>query len=335
MNLYKKIVIFNIIALFLSIIVGSWIFFQFYKFINTPSTSQNNGVYVEIDKGENLYSIIKKLKRANIISRSDWFYYYIKVKGAARNIKAGTHFFYTNYTPKDVLNELVSISVYSVKIVVAEGSSLNDIAKILKKSGYEYKKFLTLSRNREFVSKLVGFDAESLEGFLYPDTYYFEKHEKIERIIKVMFNRFMGIYKEIARKNIIEKDDYKKIIIASIIEKETSKKSDMPLIASVIYNRLKKGMPLQMDSTVIYGIESFDGNLKKEDLENRNNEYNTYVYKSLPKTPICNPSRDSLYAAYHPKTTNYLYFVSKNGKDTIFSKTLKEHNRWVRKYQIK
>ncbi len=335
MNLYKKIIIFNAIVLILSLILGGWIYFQFYKFVNTPASLEKEKVYMDIQKGESLYSIIKKLKKEGVISRSDWFYYYIKIKGCAKNIKAGTHFFYKNYTPKEVLKELLSVSIYTVKVRVREGFNIKDIAKMLEKSGYDANQFLLLCNDASFASNLTGVDVTTLEGFLYPDTYYFEKHEKIKKIIDVMFDRFKNVFHKITNRDNITEEDYKKIIIASIIEKETSVKDDMPIVASVIYNRLKKGMLLQMDSTVIYGIKYFDGNLKRVDLRNRDNIYNTYVYKGLPKTPICNPSIYALQAAYYPKKTDYLYFVSKDGKRTIFSKTLKEHNRWVRKYQKK
>jgi UPF0755 protein len=333
MNIYKKIIIFNLIALIFSLSVGGWIVFKFYQFVNSPASNQSDGVYIEIDKGENLYSIIKKLKRAHIIGRSDWFYYYVKLKGSAKKIKAGTHFFKQNYSPKEVLKELVNISIYTVRVRIPEGSSLKQIAKVLTKTNYNGDKFLNLVYDSSFCSSLVGIKVENLEGFMYPDTYYFEKHESINKIIDVMYGRFKNILSGISGRDRITADDYKKIIIASIIEKETAKKDDMPLIASVIYNRLKRSMPLQMDSTVIYGIKNFDGNLTKKDLKDSDNYYNTYIYKGLPKTPVCNPSKDSLYAAYNPKESNYLYFVSQDGKNTIFSKTLREHNRWVRKYQ--
>ncbi len=330
---YKKVIIFNIIALILSLSVGGWIVYKFNQFIHTRASSEKDKVYIEINRGENLYSIIKKLKKFGVITRSDWFYYYIKLTGDAKKIKAGTHFFYTDFTPKEVLKELISISIYSVKVVVIEGSDIDDIADTLQKSGYDRQRFLQLVNDKNLAEQLTGLKIDTLEGFLYPDTYYLEKHEKVEKIVSVMVNRFKDIFQKIAKKSNFTQDDYKHIIIASIIEKETSKKKDMPFVASVIYNRLRLNMPLQMDSTIIYGIKNFDGNLTKKDLLDSSNVYNTYIYKGLPKTPICNPSKSAIYAAYNPKKTDYLYFVSKDGKNTVFSRTLREHNRWVIRYQ--
>jgi UPF0755 protein len=122
------------------------------------------------------------------------------------------------------------------------------------------------------------------------------------------------------------------VILASIIEKETSLSEEKPLISAVFHNRLKKKFPLQSDPTVIYGIRNFNGNLTKEDLL-RSTPYNTYLRAGLPPTPICNPGRDSLLAAVRPAPVSYLYFVSKNDGSHYFSSDIEEHNRAVWKYQ--
>ena len=122
------------------------------------------------------------------------------------------------------------------------------------------------------------------------------------------------------------------VILASIIEKETSPPEEKPLISAVFHNRLKKKIPLQSDPTVIYGIKNFNGNLTKENLM-RPTPYNTYVMAGLPPTPICNPGKDSLLAAIHPAPVSYLYFVSKNDGSHQFSSDIEEHNRAVWKYQ--
>ncbi len=334
MSFYKKIIVFNAIALILFIVLGGWMIFKFNKFVHTKASDNQEKVYMEINKGESVYSIIKKLQKEKIVSRADWFYYYVRLSGASKKIKAGVHLFFRDYTPKNVLKELESSSVYSTKVTIAEGWTINRIAKALTDRGFNGDKFLSLARSASLAKELTGLNIDTLEGFLYPDTYYFKINEKPEEIIHVMFDRFKSVFYEVTKRYNFTDDDYKKIIIASIVEKETSQNNDRPLVASVIYNRLKRGMPLQMDSTVIYGIRNFSGNLVKDDLRNKNNIFNTYIYRGLPKTPICSPSKESIFAAYHPKNSDYIYFVSKDGRNTIFSKTLKEHNRWVRKYQI-
>ncbi len=334
MNLYKKIIIFNAIAFVLFLIIGGWVIFKFNQFIHTKASSSNEKVYIQIDKNENIYSIIKKLKKDGIITRGDWFYYYVRLTSQARNIKAGIHMFYKNYTPRQVLKELTNSNIYSKKVRIIEGWTIDKIAKLLANKGFDAEKFRQLADNATLAKKLTGLNIKTLEGFLYPDTYYFAIKEKPLNIIYVMFDRFESIFGEITKRHLPTTDDYKKLIVASIIEKETSDKKDKPIVASVIYNRLKKGMHLQMDSTVIYGDRNFNGYLTKNALKDKDNKYNTYVYKGLPKTPICNPSKDSIEAAYHPAKTDYLFFIS-NNKKMIYSKTFKEHTKWIKRYKIR
>ncbi len=334
MNFYKKLLIFNGIVFVIVLIVGGWTIWRFERFLNTPASSKKNKVYMQIKRGERIYSIIKRLKNRGLITRSDWFYYYVRLSSASRSIKAGLHLFYTNYTPKEVLKELENANIHVARVMVIEGWTINEIAKQLQKKGFDGEGFEKLCDNATFARKMTGLKIASMEGFLFPDTYYLEKFEPPKKVILLMLGRFRDVFESITGKRSITDEDYKKLIVASIIEKETPKKKDKPLVASVIYNRLKRNMPLQMDSTVIYGIRNFNGDLTRKDLDNKSNPYNTYTHRGLPPTPICNPGYDSLYAAYHPAKSDFLYFVSKNGKDTIFSKTLKEHNRWIRKYQM-
>ncbi len=334
MNFYKKLIIFNIIAFVLFLSVGGWVIFKFNRFLNTKASSNNEKVYIDIKKGEKVYSIVKTLKDKGIITRSDWFYYYIRLSSAARKIKAGVHMFYTNYTPKEVLKELENSNIYSSKVRIIEGWTIKKIANLLKSKGFDGDRFEELADNATLAKKLTGLNIKTMEGFLYPDTYYFAKKEKPIDIIYVMFDRFEDVFKEITNRHFLKKDDYKKLIVASIIEKETADLKDKPIVASVIYNRLKKGMNLQMDSTVIYGDDNFTGALTKNELKDANNRYNTYIYKGLPPTPICNPSKSSIEAAYRPAKTDYLFFIS-NKKGMVFSKTFKEHIKWIRKYKIR
>ncbi|PMP68528.1 endolytic transglycosylase MltG [Desulfurella multipotens] len=172
-----------------------------------------------------------------------------------------------------------------------------------------------------------------MEGFLGAGDYFVEKKETPSVLIKLMFELFKKDFSDFADFNRIDKSLYDKVIIASMVEKEAKVNSERPLIASVIYNRLKKSMLLQIDSSVIYGIKDFNGKLTLKDLENRENKYNTYMHKGLPPTPICSVSYESLKAAFYPAKTDYLYFVSKNDGRHVFSTTLKQQNYWVDIFQ--
>ncbi|AEA33010.1 endolytic transglycosylase MltG [Hippea maritima] len=315
MSFLKKLLIANIS---ISLIVIAFIIFTIFKFNNflkTKPSQTHKPIYLEIHKNQPVKSIIKELKSNGLLIRSDWFYYYLRLTGRARNIKAGVHLFYTDYTPKQILKELTNPELYTKKITIPEGLTLRKIASILNKNDFDGSKLLELSDNESFIKKCIDFPAKTLEGFFYPDTYYIAIKEKTETIALLACRRFRDVLKDISHKNKVEKSDYDKLIIASIIQKEATTTKDMQLVAGVIYNRLKKHMPLQMDSTT-----------------NLSNPFNTYKHVGLPVAPICNPGRDALFAAYNPKPTNYLYFISKKNGEMVFSKTLKEHNKNIRKY---
>jgi UPF0755 protein len=179
-----------------------------------------------------------------------------------------------------------------------------------------------------------GKTLSTLEGYLFPDTYYLIKEMPPEEIIKMMIHQFRKVFRPELESIAFEKgiSQREAVILASIIEKETPLSEEKPFISAVLYNRLKKRMPLQSDPTVIYGIKDFNGNLTKEDLL-KPSPYNTYLITGLPPTPICNPGKDSILAALHPAPVPYLYFVSKNDGSHYFSSNIKDHNRAVSKYQ--
>jgi UPF0755 protein len=173
-----------------------------------------------------------------------------------------------------------------------------------------------------------------LEGYLFPDTYHLLREMDPEEVIQMMVHQFRKVFgPDFARwASELGISEREVVILASIIEKETSLSEEKPLVSAVFHNRLRKKIPLQSDPTVIYGIKNFNGNLTKQDLM-RPTPYNTYVIAGLPPTPICNPGKDSLLAAVHPAPVSYLYFVSKNDGSHYFSSAIEEHNRAVWKYQ--
>ena len=334
MNIRKKLLILNVIILLISISVIIYIALSFVHFVYAPASKLGTIKYINVNRNESMKKLAVNLKKEGLIRRSDWFYYYIWITNKARKVKAGVHILKQNYTPSEVLKELIDASPHSFCAVIPEGFNSAMIADKLGKEGIDSSELLTLFHNRSFIHKITGFDAVALEGFLYPDTYCLYKGIGAEETVRLMVYNFHKVFYSISGDEIFNKDDYNRLIAASIIEKEASDKKEKPLIAAVIYNRLKKHMFLQMDSTLIYGIKDFDGDIKKADLKNKDNIYNTYTHMGLPPTPICNPGYDSIYAAFHPKKVDYLYFVSNGGRN-IFSRTLKEHNKWVMKYQKK
>jgi UPF0755 protein len=257
------------------------------------------------------------------------------VYDAPKKTKAGEYEFTRAMPTAEILRKLVDGDYKKRFIVVPEGFTVRKIAARLAAEGLvEEKEFLRLAGDRKLLSDL-NVPAASAEGFLFPDTYIFYRGLEANRILKEMVTQF---YARVPKEMIAEAGAQgftlvQWVTLASIIEKETGLKSEMPLVAAVFRNRLQKKMPLQSDPTVIYGIEDFDGNLTRRHLE-RQNPYNSYLNRGLPPGPICSPGLDALQAALNPAPVKYLYFVSRNDGSHHFSETLPEHNRAVRKYQI-
>jgi UPF0755 protein len=224
-------------------------------------------------------------------------------------------------------------------VTVPEGYTLSQIAHLLEDLNLiEKKEFLQKATSPALINSLglSQWAGPTLEGYLFPDTYHLFKEMDPEEVIKMMVLRFKKVFKsDLADRNFdIGISEREVVILASIIEKETSLSQEKPLISAVFHNRLKKKIPLQSDPTVIYGIKNFNGNLTKEHLM-KPTPYNTYLVAGLPPTPICNPGKDSLLAAVHPAPVPYLYFVSKNDGSHYFSSDIEDHNRAVWKFQKK
>ncbi|MCP2604312.1 endolytic transglycosylase MltG [Candidatus Aminicenantes bacterium AC-708-M15] len=207
---------------------------------------------------------------------------------------------------------------------------------IEKKLEIPKEKFIEASKRTSLIREFDK-EAEDLEGYLYPETYHFPKGIDVNKIIETMVSQFKRIFKDEWRKRASElgMSIREIVILASLIEKETSVPEEKPLISAVFHNRLKKGMKLECDPTIIYALKKegkYENKIRTRD-KKFDSPYNTYVYYGLPPGPICNPGKESLKAALFPASVKYLYFVSKNDGTHYFSLSLKEHNRAVRKYQ--
>ncbi len=243
-------------------------------------------------------------------------------------IKFGEYSFKGFVSPFGVYEKLIRGDFLKYKITIPEGFDMYEIASRLQKYGICSKDtFLTYAQDKYFIHSL-GLNTSSFEGYLFPDTYFFYKHENPKIIISTMYSAFKNTMKE---NNL--NPTYKQIIIASIVEKEAKFKKDKSLVASVIYNRLRKNMPLQMDSTIIYALKYsglWSGALYRKDFSIKS-PYNTYIVKGLPPSPICNPGIRSIKAAIDPAHSDYLYFVDDKSGDLIFNKSFKSHVKSVEK----
>lgn len=309
-------------------------------FVYSPlKPGTNESAIIEIRKGQGPKEIAKLLTQAGSIEDAQKFIWAGRVLRKFRKIKAGEYKVSASMTPLEILNVITSGISVAHPITVREGENMYEVAADLEaKKLATRKQVLDLCRSPKFIASL-GLEVPqppSLEGYLFPETYFFNKSMPVEEMLKQMVKTFYAVWgkKEESRARELGLNAHQLITLASIVEKETGAPQERPLIASVFYNRLKKRMKLQSDPTTIYGIwESYKGNLHKSDLLS-SNPYNTYYVFGLPAGPIGNPGREAIQAALNPAASNYLYFVSHNDGTHQFSQSLEEHNAAVRRFQL-
>lgn len=305
-----------------------------YTFLYTPPSKERTPKTIFISHGASFSIIARELEKEGVISDAGKFSLLAKFNRAMTKAKAGEYEFTTSMLPSEVLDMIVTGQVKDYTVTIPEGYNIKEIAALLSSISIVDKNSFLVKANDAAFAESLGIDGYSVEGYLFPDTYRFTKEMTADEVIRRMTQRFDKVYGEIAYKKPAWLKMSKKQIIAlaSIIEKETGAGAERPLVSAVFHNRVKKGMRLESDPTVIYGIRNFNGNLTRRDLLTRT-PYNTYQIYGLPPGPIANPGRASLEAAIAPSADTYLYFVSKNDGTHYFSKSLKEHNRAVQFYQ--
>ncbi len=314
------------------------IFATAYVHFFAPPSWERHSKVVTIQVGISFRDIARILEENGIIRDRRSFYLLAWMEDAIPKIKAGEYEMNTQMTPRMVLSKLVRGDVIKYPITIPEGFTLQQIGEVLHQAGVCAKQtFWEKVRDPSLIASL-GLEGDSLEGYLFPDTYNFPKGLGEEWVIRQMVARFKNIYASLAKRaeqmGLSRKDV---VILASMIEKEAADDQERRLISAVFHNRLQRGMALQSDPTAVYGLtpgKSKKERITKEDLL-RKTPYNTYQFSGLPQGPIANPGFKSLYAVLHPADVNYLYFVSKNDRTHYFSHTLQEHNRAVAKYQKK
>ncbi|RJP23747.1 MAG: endolytic transglycosylase MltG [Candidatus Abyssobacteria bacterium SURF_5] len=292
-------------------------------------------VVVEVPPGSPVAEIAERLSTHQLISSELIFTMAAAVRGTTHRLKSGEYRFDRTMSLLEILTWLEQGRVMLHKFTVPEGSTVEQIAMLLSnKRLADPQEVLSLANDAAFCQEL-GLDSPSLEGFLFPETYKIAKGLSAESVLRIMVDRFWHVWiAETNKRPDADELNLRDIVsIASIIEKEAIYDDEELLIASVIYNRLKKKMPLQCDVTIRYPLDNYGVNLTYADLE-LDSPYNSYRNRGLPPTPICNPGRSAIRAALSPPKTDYLYFVSMNNKRHKFSTNLKDHNDAVRKYQV-
>ena len=338
MKLSKKRVIILVSSVILLVLIGA----LFVAYEGGPY-DKNNGkdIVVDIPMGSTVSSVADILKENNLIKNEVLFKLNFKMKNNASHMKSGKYLLSQKLSNSDIIEKLVSGEIYrdGIKVTIPEGSTSNEIIALLVKNELGKKEDFEklVSNPSEFYSDfefLDQKDIKSLEGFLYPSTYYFDKDAKPKDIIKEMLSLFDKSYTDKLKKKQKERNMTLQEVVnlASIVEKEAVIDEDRPIIASVFYNRLEIGMPLQSDATLQYIFETRKKSITYNDLK-IDSPYNTYIKKGLPPTPIANPSIKSIKAVLEPSDTDYLYFVASIDGGNVYSKTYEEHKKNVEQYR--
>ncbi|MEW6607111.1 MAG: endolytic transglycosylase MltG [bacterium] len=307
----KKIVIVSLIIIVLSLLV---------LFLLKTEDRILIARTIIIQKGLSAKNIAKNLEEEGIIKNQTVFLILAKISGASSRFKAGEYELNNRMKMTEIIERLKRGKTIIHRLIIPEGYTLKDIANLLEKNGFANKyKFLNLCYDPTFIDKL-SINSSSLEGYLFPDTYFLHKGMDEEEIISLMVTRF----NEVVKKEIKDDSIHKIITLASIIEKEAKIKEEYSIISAVFQNRLKMGMPLESCATVLYASGE-----RKEWLSTQDTKipspYNTYLQPGLPQGPICNPGMTAIKAALSPADVDYLYFVSNGDGSHTFSKTGREH----------
>jgi UPF0755 protein len=323
--------VFISIGLFFLVVVFLSLGFAF--FLMSPADKGGADQVFIVKEGSSLKEVAGDLETRGLITNKTLFVLWTRVKGYGKDIRAGEYSLSPAMAPVQLLEILRKGLVILYPVTIPEGFTRDQIADALAAKGLaDKKRFLELTRDKTLLRQ-YGISGPTFEGYLFPDTYHFSRGMPTSAVLDTMVKRFKQVVSPLVDKSQGTGMKFEEVVIlASIVEKETGKPEERPLIASVFLNRLRLGMRLESDPTVIYGIENFGGDLKKKDLTEKT-PYNTYVIHGLTPGPIANPGLESIKAVMDPARTDYLYFVSRNDGSHQFSKTLAEHNRAVEMYQ--
>ncbi|MEL0660243.1 endolytic transglycosylase MltG [Psychromonas arctica] len=325
----KKI---GFVLLFLCVVVAVallWSKQQIDAYLGSPR-AQETQLFTLAD-GSYFSHLAPQLIDQDLLDSQRWWKVVSKLRPELTKIKSGTYELPKGASLEQILVILTSGHEYQFKLTFVEGSTYKDWQTIFTNAEH----IQPLQQTEQELLTALKSSSTKLEGLLFPETYHYTADMSAFSIVKKAYLHQQRVLEKLwaeRDKNLPYKNPYEALIMASIIEKESGLANDRDKISSVFVNRLKIGMRLQTDPTVIYGMgDRYNGRIRKKDLQEKT-AYNTYTINGLPPTPIAMPSEEALYAALHPATTKYLYFVSKGDGTSYFSKNLREHNNAVNKY---
>ena len=338
----KRIIkFFGILVLLTAITLGGvagYFYSDYRTWLNAPIDPGSDAVTAfAIAPGSSFAQVKKTLAEADLLNNPRYFDLHIRYYKLGGKIKAGQYDMPRNQSPAALIDKIVNGRVATVEVTIPEGLQVTEIVPRFVQAGIlspaEGTRMQAIALDPASPER-YGFKAPSLEGYLYPETYRFARGVTAETVLKEMTGRVTALwsYAWLARAKELGMTPNQVMTLASIIEKETGVPEERPMISSVYHNRLRIGMRLQADPTVIYGVKNYNGNITRKHLET-DHPYNTYTRKGLPPGPIASPGGDAIKAALWPATSKNLYFVSMNNGHHKFSTNYADHKKWVDLYQ--
>ncbi len=309
---------------------------HFYVALFVPLSSEKAWKEVQVTEGMSFKAIAATLRKEGIIRYRGYFEIIGRLQGITRKVRTGYYGLGSHMSMWEVLEALRKGKIIEYEVVIPEGYNLYQIGWTLTGTpliSSDPDDFIKVATDKK-LARSLGIDADRLEGYLFPDTYYLPKGITVLDIAKRMVQRYKDVFTDDLRKRARELGltEHQIITLASIVEKEAKVDSERKLIAAVYYNRLKKGMKLQADPTAVYGLKAWITKVSAQDLK-RKSLYNTYLHKGLPPGPIANPGRGAILATLYPEHVDYLFFVAQGDGSHYFSKDFNEHGKAVGRYR--
>ncbi|MES9828902.1 MAG: endolytic transglycosylase MltG [Candidatus Thiodiazotropha sp.] len=324
------------ILIFIASILMAWGWMEYDGFLNKSLNLPEEGVNYILHPGMTVRSLAEDLQQRGMLEKPMLLRFTARWQGQASKLKAGEYYLPAGTTPPKLLEILSSSQVVQYALTIIEGWTFDQLMTAIRRDPVLEHSLKEVTNDQ--VMQHLGMGDLHPEGRFYPDTYHFPRGTTDAAFLKRAYKRMESVLEQAwqqRKKQLPLKNPYEALILASIIERETGIPEERGMIAGVFIRRLQRGMLLQTDPTVIYGMgESYNGNIRKRDLT-RDTPYNTYLHKGLTPTPIAMPSGAAIRAALNPEEGNSLYFVATGDGGHYFSSTLEEHNKAVRKYQLK
>lgn len=329
---------FLLLLIVLLVLLGAGALVWVSQRVSQPFGAFTGEQFVEIPPGESTIGIGRRLVAAGVVRDELTFRVAMRWHARGRSLKAGEYRFTDPLSPAAVIDKLVRGEVHLVPVTFPEGLTAEEMAKLFAQTGRGTAEAFVEAASDPSPIAAIDPEADTLEGYLFPDTYHLPRSEGADALVQRMVQRFKRVFDDDLQKRAKATGlTVRQLMsLAALVEKETARGEERPVVAAVYHNRLRVGMPMQADPTVIYALKRagrWNGNITRADLQ-LDSPYNTYRYPGLPPGPIASPGKAAIEAAIDPAEVDYLYFVSRNDGSHAFATTLPEHNRNVQKWQI-